>query len=225
MSGVAPLRRRGVLHSSARIGQGADGFRLRDDRRRIWALDPLTAHRRPFGRRVRRDPRRHLNPHSHTTREPRSAPRHLRRSRSRPVRRRTSTFPRCVSYRHRHTCRRDSGTTTRPHRDTWYSAPQCQNNWWTPIAGNSAVTGMQFHPDYWQRAVPNTSEGFDAYEWNKTSRRDAAVYVKNDPRPHPTLAGGDPGTTLRVVGDPGSSSRSLARNCIRRFPTNPTLHG
>ncbi|BDX30137.1 hypothetical protein TUM20985_06840 [Mycobacterium antarcticum] len=96
------------------------------------------------------------------------------------------------------------GYNYKPHRDTWYSAPQCQNNWWTPIAGNSATTGMQFHPDFWQQPVPNTSDGFDAYEWNRTSRRDAAVYVKDDPRPHPKLATGDPGTTLRVVGDPGS---------------------
>ena len=91
-----------------------------------------------------------------------------------------------------------------PHRDTWYSAPQCQNNWWTPIAGNSAVTGMQFHPEYWQRPVQNTSDDFDAYEWNRTSRRDAATYVKDDPRPHPRLATGDPGIGLRVVGEPGS---------------------
>jgi hypothetical protein len=96
------------------------------------------------------------------------------------------------------------GYNYKAHRDTWYSAPQCQNNWWTPIAGNSAVTGMQFHPDYWQSPAPNTSQDFDAYEWNRTSRRDAAVYVKNDPRPHPTLAGGSPGTMLRVVGDSAS---------------------
>jgi hypothetical protein len=91
-----------------------------------------------------------------------------------------------------------------PHRDTWYSAPQCQNNWWTPIAGNSAVTGMQFHPDFWQRPAPNTSNDFDAYEWNRTARRDAAAYVKDDPRPHPRLAEGRPATELRVVGEPGS---------------------
>lgn len=91
-----------------------------------------------------------------------------------------------------------------PHRDTWYSAPQCQNNWWTPIAGNSSVTGMQFHPDFWQRPAPNTSNDFDAYEWNRTARRDAAAYVKDDPRPHPRLAEGRPGTELRVVGEPGS---------------------
>ncbi|MCV7171931.1 hypothetical protein H7I41_18610 [Mycobacterium manitobense] len=96
------------------------------------------------------------------------------------------------------------GYNYRAHRDTWYSAPQCQNNWWTPIAGNSTVTGMQFHPDFWQQPAPNTSDAFDAYEWNKTSRREAASYVKDDPRPHPTLAGQDPGTNLRVVGDPAS---------------------
>ena len=50
------------------------------------------------------------------------------------------------------------GYNYKPHRDTWYSAPQCQNNWWTPIAGNSATTGMQFHPDYWQCPAPNTSD-------------------------------------------------------------------
>jgi hypothetical protein len=96
------------------------------------------------------------------------------------------------------------GYNYKPHRDTWYSAPPCQNNWWTPIAGNSAVTGMQFHPDYWQRPAPNTSDEFDAYEWNRTSRRDAAEYVNDDPRPHPRLATGDPGTKLRIVGEPGS---------------------
>jgi hypothetical protein len=96
------------------------------------------------------------------------------------------------------------GYNYKPHRDCWYSAPQCQNNWWTPIAGNSAATGMQFHPDYWLRPAPNTSDEFDAYEWNRTSRRDAAIYIKDDPRPHPRLATVDPGTKLRVVGDPGS---------------------
>lgn len=96
------------------------------------------------------------------------------------------------------------GYNYKAHRDTWYSAPQCQNNWWTPIAGNSAVTGMQFHPDFWDSPAPNSSHDFDAYEWNRSSRRDAAVYVKDDPRPHPTLSSGTAGAMLRVVGDPAS---------------------
>ena len=91
-----------------------------------------------------------------------------------------------------------------PHRDTWYSAPQCQNNWWAPIAGSNALTGMQFHPDYWLRPIDNTSAGFDNYEWNRTSRRDAANYITEDPRPHPKLAEGGPGHEIRLVGEPGS---------------------
>src|SRR5262249_28471866 len=89
-------------------------------------------------------------------------------------------------------------------RDTWYSAPQCQNNWWMPIAGNSAATGMQFHPDFWQRPVPNTSGEFDAYEWNRPAPRDAATYIKEDPRPPRKLAASQPGSELRIVGEPGS---------------------
>ncbi|TFV59932.1 hypothetical protein E4P42_06040 [Mycobacterium sp. PS03-16] len=92
-----------------------------------------------------------------------------------------------------------------PHRDVWYSAPQCQNNWWVPVRGVSADSCMCFHPEFWQQPTHNTSCRFDAYEWNRTSRRDAARYVKDDPRPHPRLENGrEPGTEIRIIGDPGS---------------------
>ncbi|MXP20289.1 hypothetical protein GIY30_02805 [Gordonia sp. HNM0687] len=90
------------------------------------------------------------------------------------------------------------------HRDTWYASPDCQNNWWVPVAGNAADKGMQFHPDFWGRPVDNSSADFDAYEWNRTSRRDAAKYVTHDPRPHPKAAAGMEGSAVRVVGEPGS---------------------
>jgi len=91
-----------------------------------------------------------------------------------------------------------------PHRDVWYSAPQCQINWWAPIRGVTAETAMSFHPDFWQRATTNTSKDFDAYEWNKSARRDAATFITSDPRPHPRLIGQDAGSELRIVGEPGS---------------------
>jgi hypothetical protein len=92
-----------------------------------------------------------------------------------------------------------------PHRDTWYSAPECQNNWWAPILGVSDKRCMAFHPDHWQRPIKNTSAEFDAYEWNRSSRRDAARYIKDDPRPHPRLSVGDqPGREVRIIGDVGS---------------------
>jgi len=96
------------------------------------------------------------------------------------------------------------GYNYQPHRDTWYSAPHCQVNWWVPIRGVNPRSCMAFHPDFWQAAVPNSSDEFDAYEWNKTSRRDAANYITTDPRPHPHVVEGGGGTGVRLVGETGS---------------------
>src|SRR5262249_11462195 len=45
-----------------------------------------------------------------------------------------------------------------PHRDTWYSAPFCQVNWWMPVWEIFPENCMAFHPRYWNEAVPNNSE-------------------------------------------------------------------
>jgi len=47
------------------------------------------------------------------------------------------------------------GYAHHPHRDTWYSAPMCQLNWWLPVYEFQAESGMAFHPRYWDRAVKN----------------------------------------------------------------------
>jgi hypothetical protein len=96
------------------------------------------------------------------------------------------------------------GYNYQPHRDTWYSAPQCQVNWWGPIRGVTRDSCMAYHPDYWQNPATNSSDEFDAYEWNKSARRDAASYIKSDPRPHPHLVGIGPGTDIRLIGEAGS---------------------
>ena len=46
-----------------------------------------------------------------------------------------------------------------PHRDTWYSAPQCQLNWWLPIYDLASENAMAFHPRYFTEGVANTSSG------------------------------------------------------------------
>lgn len=73
-----------------------------------------------------------------------------------------------------------------PHRDTWYSAPACQLNWWLPIYP-LAENGMAFHPGYWSEPVKNGSRTYNYAEWNKTSRFDAAKHIGKDTRvqPHP----------------------------------------
>jgi len=77
------------------------------------------------------------------------------------------------------------GFAHHPHRDTWYSAPACQVNWWMPLWPVEAESGMAFHPRYFAEAVPNGSAHFDYYEWNATSRKDAARHIHGDSRKQP----------------------------------------
>lgn len=72
-----------------------------------------------------------------------------------------------------------------PHRDTWYSAPLCQVNWWMPIYTIDADDGLAFHPRYWEEPVKNDSVKYNYYEWNKHFRPNAAKHLKEDPRPLP----------------------------------------
>jgi hypothetical protein len=72
-----------------------------------------------------------------------------------------------------------------PHRDTWYSAPTCQFNWWAPIYEFVAENGMAFHPRYWNRGVKNGSCDFNYYRWNAESRKNAAQHIGKDTRVQP----------------------------------------
>ena len=72
-----------------------------------------------------------------------------------------------------------------PHRDTWYSAPQCQLNWWIPIYDIESDDGVAFHPRYWSQPVRNDSSIYNYYQWNKEHRPKAAKYVTQDTRPLP----------------------------------------
>jgi hypothetical protein len=73
-----------------------------------------------------------------------------------------------------------------PHRDTWYSAPMNQINWWFPVYELQSSNAMAFHPNYWNRGVRNDSAGYNYYEWNKRFRGPAvANLVKEETRPLP----------------------------------------
>src|SRR5579864_4334182 len=56
------------------------------------------------------------------------------------------------------------------HRDTWYSAPYCQINWWLPIFPLHPTNSMAFHPRYWSQSVRNSSSLYNYQVWNRTSR-------------------------------------------------------
>lgn len=72
-----------------------------------------------------------------------------------------------------------------PHRDTWYSAPPAQLNWWLPIYPIAAENTVAFYPAYFRRALANDSAGYDYAEWNAKYRFTAADQLKKDTRPLP----------------------------------------
>jgi hypothetical protein len=90
------------------------------------------------------------------------------------------------------------------HRDTWYSAPHCQLNWWMPVYDIAPDNCMAFHPRYWARAVRNDSSKYNYYEWNATSRRIAEQQVDTDTREQPhALEELDPDPQVRLLCNPG----------------------
>jgi hypothetical protein len=72
-----------------------------------------------------------------------------------------------------------------PHRDTWYSAPMAQINWWLPVYGHEPSAGMAFHPHYWGRSVRNGSPAFDYSRWNADGRAHPRAHVRSDMRVQP----------------------------------------
>jgi len=72
-----------------------------------------------------------------------------------------------------------------PHRDTWYSAPRAQLNFWMPVYPIVAENAMAFHQDYFATAVPNTSGEYNYYEWNSKFRAAASSNVGSEARPLP----------------------------------------
>lgn len=71
------------------------------------------------------------------------------------------------------------------HRDTWWSAPLAQINWWIPIFDFTSESSMAFHPHYWDRGLENGSEEFNYYEYNAVGRKEAAKHIKADTRKQP----------------------------------------
>jgi hypothetical protein len=62
------------------------------------------------------------------------------------------------------------------HRDTWFSAPHCQINWWMPMYEITPENAMGLYPHYFDAAVPNNSEVYNYYKWN-AMRGDAAKQI------------------------------------------------
>jgi hypothetical protein len=72
-----------------------------------------------------------------------------------------------------------------PHRDTWYSAPMCQINWWMPVYEISSENGMAFHPRYFSQGIRNGSADYDYQKWVVESRYAAVKQIGKDERKQP----------------------------------------
>jgi hypothetical protein len=112
--------------------------------------------------------------------------------------------PRMRSSTHGHYLTSGIAYAFHPHRDTWYSAPMCQINWWIPIFPVSADNIMAFHPRYFGQGVRNGSRDYNYYRWNEESRKNAAQHIKSDTRKQPRAEEPieiDP--QIRIVTKPG----------------------
>jgi hypothetical protein len=92
------------------------------------------------------------------------------------------------------------------HRDTWFSAPHQQLNWWLPVYAIESENSMAFHLQYFDRPIRNSSAGYDYEEWSKTGRQQAANQVKKETRKQPQAEEAlelDP--DVRVVTPPGGT--------------------
>jgi hypothetical protein len=72
-----------------------------------------------------------------------------------------------------------------PHRDTWYSAPQCQINWWIPVYDITPDNCMAFHLRYWDKALKNGSRDYNYFRWNAQGRVTAGKQIGTDTRQQP----------------------------------------
>ncbi len=89
------------------------------------------------------------------------------------------------------------------HRDTWYSAPPSQINWWLPIWEIETRNCLAFYPRYFEEPTENSSEIYNYYEWNAKSRASAAQHVKSDTRPQPKLTAPIEAQDIRLLVPPG----------------------
>jgi len=87
------------------------------------------------------------------------------------------------------------------HRDTWSSNVPQQTNWWTTIYPLAPERTLAFYPQYWSRAIANTSSKWDLDEIRarrRSGERDEDLEIVPEPS-EPV----DTSSELRIVIEPG----------------------
>lgn len=71
------------------------------------------------------------------------------------------------------------------HRDSWFSGPLNQINWWFPIYDVQPENAMVFYPEYFGKHVNNSSYGYNCHEWNAYTKKYIQGQVTEDTRKRP----------------------------------------
>jgi hypothetical protein len=71
------------------------------------------------------------------------------------------------------------------HRDTWFSAPFSQINYWIPVYDIAETNAMAFHPRYFTEPVRNSSRDYNYAAWVAQGRSAAASQVEKETRKQP----------------------------------------
>ncbi len=91
-----------------------------------------------------------------------------------------------------------------PHRDTWFSAPMSQINFWMPVYEVEEANVMAFHPRYFTEPVRNSSRDYDYARWVAHGRTEAARQVETETRRQPEAEQEiERQPDLRVITPPG----------------------
>ena len=95
-----------------------------------------------------------------------------------------------------------------PHRDVWYGCPLQQHNWWGPIFPIDAQSCLALYPQYWARAIENSSTAYDMEKFSK-ARAEARTkgltieeMEEHSPRPLPTEPL-DATSAVKLIVEPG----------------------
>ncbi|GAA3748441.1 hypothetical protein GCM10022225_35620 [Plantactinospora mayteni] len=90
------------------------------------------------------------------------------------------------------------------HRDTWFSAPMSQLNFWVPVYDVTEANVMAFHPRYFDTGVRNSSRDYNYAQWVAHGRTAAAAQVHAETRRQPGLEQElEREPDLRVITPPG----------------------
>lgn len=81
------------------------------------------------------------------------------------------------------------GYAYKAHRDTWYSSPQSQVNWWVPVFDAPPSRTMGIYTQWWGESFPNSSEDFNYDHWCNVERKSAVNQIYVDTRKHPLPKG------------------------------------